>query len=125
MIGMIDLIYVCDGWWYVFDYKFNCLFGYSLDFLVIVMCYSEYDLQVLIYILVLYCWLCFCLGVVYDYECDMGGICYLFCRGLDGVGNGVYVDCFLYVLVDVFDVLFVGGEQVQVQFVVCVCGVSV
>lgn len=37
MIGKIDFIYVCDGCWYVFDYKFNWLFGYDLVWLVIVM----------------------------------------------------------------------------------------
>ena len=94
MTGMIDLTYVRDGRWYVLDYKSNRLPGYSPDLLAIAMRHSEYDLQALIYTVALHRWLRFRLGAAYDYERDMGGIRYLFCRGLDGTGNGVHVDRF-------------------------------
>lgn len=113
MTGMIDLTYVRDGRWYVLDYKSNRLPGYSPDLLAIAMRHSEYDLQALIYTVALHRWLRFRLGAAYDYARDMGGIRYLFCRGLDGAGNGVYVDRFPLQLVDALDALFAGGAQAQ------------
>jgi exodeoxyribonuclease V beta subunit len=115
MTGMIDLTYVRDGRWYVLDYKSNRLPGYSPDLLAIAMRHSEYDLQALIYTVALHRWLRFRLGAAYDYERDMGGIRYLFCRGLDGTGNGVHVDRFPFALVDALDALFAGGGQAQAE----------
>ena len=106
MTGKIDLTYVRDGRWYVLDYKSNRLPGYSPDLLEIAMRHSEYDLQALIYTVALNRWLRFRLGAGYDYARDMGGIRYLFCRGLDGTGNGVYAHRFAPELVDALDALF-------------------
>lgn len=124
MTGMIDLTYVRDGRWYVLDYKSNRLPGYSPDLLAIAMRHSEYDLQALIYTVALHRWLRFRLGAAYDYERDMGGIRYLFCRGLDGTGNGVHVDRFPFALVDALDALFAGGEQAQAQLAARARGAS-
>ncbi|MNC95742.1 RecBCD enzyme subunit RecB [compost metagenome] len=44
---------------------------------------GEYDLQYLIYTLALHRWLRFRLGAGYDIERHLGGVRYLFCRGLD------------------------------------------
>ena len=44
---------------------------------------GEYDLQYLLYTLALHRWLCFRLGAGYDIEQHLGGVRYLFCRGLD------------------------------------------
>ena len=44
---------------------------------------SEYDLQSLIYTLALHRWLRFRLGAAYDFDTHLGGVRYLFCRGLD------------------------------------------
>ncbi|HHA2535129.1 TPA: exodeoxyribonuclease V subunit beta [Stenotrophomonas maltophilia] len=124
MTGMIDLTYVRDGRWYVLDYKSNRLPGYSPDLLAIAMRHSEYDLQALIYTVALHRWLRFRLGAAYDYERDMGGIRYLFCRGLDGTGNGVHVDRFPLALVDALDALFAGGEQAQAELAARARGAS-
>lgn len=77
------------------------------------MRHSEYDLQALIYTVALHRWLRFRLGASYDYARDMGGIRYLFCRGLDGTGNGVHAQRFDPALVDALDALFAGGAQAQ------------
>lgn len=124
MTGMIDLTYVRDGRWYVLDYKSNRLPGYSPDLLAIAMRHSEYDLQALIYTVALHRWLRFRLGAAYDYERDMGGIRYLFCRGLDAAGNGVHVDRFPFALVDALDALFAGGEQAQAELAARARGAS-
>uniref|UniRef100_UPI0028A1F922 3'-5' exonuclease n=1 Tax=Stenotrophomonas indicatrix TaxID=2045451 RepID=UPI0028A1F922 len=113
MTGKIDLTYVRDGRWYVLDYKSNRLPGYSPDLLEIAMRHSEYDLQALIYTVALHRWLRFRLGAAYDYARDMGGIRYLFCRGLEVAGNGVHVQRFAPELVDALDALFAGGEAAQ------------
>ncbi|WP_459062598.1 exodeoxyribonuclease V subunit beta [Stenotrophomonas sp. PSU-St15] len=124
MTGMIDLTYVRDGRWYVLDYKSNRLPGYSPDLLAIAMRHSEYDLQALIYTVALHRWLRFRLGAAYRYERDMGGIRYLFCRGLDGTGNGVYTDRFPLELVDALDALFAGGRQAQTELAARALGAS-
>ncbi|MDA4570341.1 hypothetical protein, partial [Escherichia coli] len=62
-------------------------------------------------------WLRFRLGGAYDYVRDMGGIRYLFCRGLDGNGNGVHVDRFAPALVDGLDALFAGGDAAHAELV--------
>jgi len=124
MTGKIDLTYVRDGRWYVLDYKSNRLPGYSPDLLQIAMRHSEYDLQALIYTVALHRWLRFRLGHAYDYARDMGGIRYLFCRGLDGHGNGVHVDRFEPELVDGLDALFAGGEAARAALAARAIGAS-
>ena len=124
MTGKIDLTYVRDGRWYVLDYKSNRLPGYSPDLLQIAMRHSEYDLQALIYTVALHRWLRFRLGTAYDYERDMGGIRYLFCRGLDAAGHGLHVDRFPFALVDALDALFAGGEQAQAELAARARGAS-
>ncbi|WP_313140021.1 exodeoxyribonuclease V subunit beta [Stenotrophomonas sp.] len=124
MTGKIDLTYVRDGRWYVLDYKSNRLPGYSPDLLQIAMRHSEYDLQALIYTVALHRWLRFRLGRAYDYARDMGGIRYLFCRGLDGNGNGVHVDRFAPELVDGLDALFAGGDAAHAALAARAIGAS-
>ncbi|WP_282296981.1 exodeoxyribonuclease V subunit beta [Stenotrophomonas sp. PS02289] len=113
MTGKIDLTYVRDGRWYVLDYKSNRLPGYSAGLLEVAMRHSEYDLQALVYTVALHRWLRFRLGDGYDYARDMGGIRYLFCRGLAVPGEGVYSRRFDPALVDALDALFAGGPAQQ------------
>lgn len=113
MTGKIDLTYVRDGRWYVLDYKSNRLPGYSPALLEAAMRHSEYDLQALVYTVALHRWLRFRLGSGYDYARDIGGIRYLFCRGLAVPGEGVYTHYFAPALVDALDALFAGGPAQQ------------
>ncbi len=118
MTGKIDLTYVRGARWYVLDYKSNRLPGYDAARLQSAMQHSEYDLQALIYTVALHRWLRFRLGAQYDYARDMGGIRYLFCRGLDAAradSPGVYAHRFDPALVDAMDALFAGGEHAQAR----------
>ena len=122
MTGKIDLTYVREGRWYVLDYKSNRLPGYTADLLRAAMRHSEYDLQALIYTVALHRWLRFRLGSRYDYARDMGGIRYLFCRGLGVDGEGVHAARFEPALVDALDALFAGGDAAQAALVARVVG---
>ena len=113
MTGKIDLTYTRDGRWYVLDYKSNRLPGYTPELLRVAMRHSEYDLQALIYTLALHRWLRFRLGDAYDYARDMGGIRYLFCRGLAVAGQGIHAERFDPALVDALDALFAGDGTAQ------------
>ena len=118
MTGKIDLTYVRGDRWYVLDYKSNRLPGYDPVRLQGAMQHSEYALQALIYTVALHRWLRFRLGARYEYARDMGGIRYLFCRGLDAARTdspGVYAHRFDPVLVDALDALFAGGEHAQAR----------
>ena len=114
MTGKIDLTYVRDGRWFVLDYKSNRLPRYDSPELAAAMAHGEYDLQALIYTLDLHRWLRFRLGDAYDYARDFGGIRYLFCRGLDPLGDasaGVFQHRFAAELVHALDALFAGHAQ--------------
>ncbi|MCD8472486.1 UvrD-helicase domain-containing protein [Xylella taiwanensis] len=112
MTGMIDLIYRHAGRWYVLDYKSNRLPGYTPAHLAAAMADSEYDLQALIYTVALHRWLRFRLGDGYNYACDMGGIRYLFCRGVDAARTdavGVHAQSFAPALIAAVDAMFSGA----------------
>jgi exodeoxyribonuclease V beta subunit len=109
MTGLIDLTYRHDGRWYVLDYKSNRLPGFDAGAMQRAMAHSEYDLQALIYTLALHRWLRFRLGEAYDYARDVGGIRYLFCRGLDAANPaspGIHAQRFSPALVHELDALF-------------------
>lgn len=82
MTGKIDLIYSHANRFYICDYKSNRLPAYDAEQCRQAMRESEYDFQALIYTLALHRWCKFRLQAVYDYEKHIGGIRYLFCRGL-------------------------------------------
>ncbi|MGY0330126.1 UvrD-helicase domain-containing protein [Xylella fastidiosa subsp. multiplex] len=112
MTGMIDLIYRHAGRWYVLDYKSNRLPDYTPAHLSVAMTDSEYDLQALIYTVALHRWLRFRLRDAYDYARDMGGIRYLFCRGMDATrpdAAGVYTQSFATALIEAVDAMFSGA----------------
>ena len=72
------------------------------------MAHGGYDLQALLYTLALHRWLRFRLGDGYDYARDVGGVRYLFCRGL-ATGEGVQAWQPAPALVHALDGLFAGG----------------
>ncbi|HNV83372.1 MAG TPA: exodeoxyribonuclease V subunit beta [Arenimonas sp.] len=91
MTGKIDLTYRHDGRFYICDYKSNRLPAYDIEHCLQAMRNSEYDFQALIYTVALHRWCKFRLRSDYEYEKHIGGIRYLFCRGLnaerqDGAG---------------------------------------
>jgi exodeoxyribonuclease V beta subunit len=114
MTGKIDLVYAHDGRFHVLDYKSNRLPDYGVDTLAEAMRESEYDLQYLIYTLALHRWLRFRIGDAYDYEAHVGGVRYLFCRGLDahaGGGAGIHATRPSRALIDALDALFAVGAR--------------
>ncbi len=109
MTGKIDLVYAFEGKLHVLDYKSNRLPDYSADTLTAAMRDSEYDLQYLIYTLALHRWLRFRRGDAYDYDRDIGGVRYLFCRGLDAASPtspGIFACKPPRALIETLDALF-------------------
>ena len=96
MVGFIDLVYRHDDRYYVADYKSNHLGNqpdnYHRQNLQAAMVEHRYDLQYLIYTLALHRFLAGRI-VEYDYDTHMGGVFYLFLRGMNpknSPGTGVF-----------------------------------
>ena len=103
MTGKVDLVYRHDGRFYICDYKSNRLPAYDAEHCRQAMRDSEYDFQALIYTLALHRWCKFRLQSHYDYEKHIGGIRYLFCRGLNAAennGDGIVAMRFDYELIE-------------------------
>ncbi len=83
LTGFIDLVYEADGRFYVLDYKSNQLPGYDRANLQRAVRDAEYDLQYVLYSLALHRWLQFRMGADYDIARHLGGVRYVFSRGLD------------------------------------------
>jgi exodeoxyribonuclease V beta subunit len=108
MTGKVDLIYRHKGLLYVCDYKSNRLPSYDAERCLQAMRESEYDFQALIYTLALHRWCKFRLSSAYDYDTHLGGVRYLFCRGLNAdsdYGEGIVALRFERVLIEQLDVL--------------------
>jgi len=89
LTGFIDLVYESGGRYYVLDYKSNLLPSYRAEEVLRSVREHEYDLQYLLYTLALHRWLRFRLGASYDIATHLGGVRYLFCRGL-AEGEGMH-----------------------------------
>ncbi|MBS0584633.1 MAG: exodeoxyribonuclease V subunit beta [Proteobacteria bacterium] len=117
MTGVLDLVVLHAGRWWVIDYKTNLLrprgesAAYSRDAVDAAVRANEYDLQYLIYLVALHRWLK-ARDPAYDYERDIGGALYLFVRGLDGEGaNGVHECKPARELVEAMDALFAPAKE--------------
>ncbi|MCF8088274.1 MAG: exodeoxyribonuclease V subunit beta [Desulfotignum sp.] len=93
--GFIDLVFCHEGRYFVLDYKSNYLgedaAAYDPDAMAHAMAGHRYDLQSVLYILALHR-LLRARVQDYDYERDVGGAVYLFLRGVNASGTGVYAD---------------------------------
>ena len=112
--GFIDLVFEHDGRYFVADYKSNYLGArredYDLESCRQAMFEHHYHLQYLIYTLALHRYLQQRLAG-YDYERDIGGVYYLFLRGMAGRESrdekfGVFFDKPSRGLIEKLDVLF-------------------
>ncbi|MCR3754608.1 MAG: exodeoxyribonuclease V subunit RecB [Candidatus Westeberhardia cardiocondylae] len=109
--GSIDLVFFWNGRYYLLDYKSTWLGNdytcYSCINIENVMIDFRYDLQYQIYTLALHRFLKNRL-MHYDYQCDFGGVYYLFLRGMDlsHPGCGVYYCLPSVHLINKLDVLF-------------------
>jgi exodeoxyribonuclease V beta subunit len=114
LTGRIDLVYRHGERFYVLDYKSNRLRAYDPTSLEVAVSDSEYDLQYVLYTLALHRWLRFRLGDDYDYTRHLGGVRYLFCRGLDPSrddGAGIHAVCPPRELIQALDALFAGSAE--------------
>lgn len=96
--GFVDLIVEHAGRWYIVDYKSNWLGPTPADYepaaLTTAMHEGGYSLQYLLYLVALHRYLALRLPG-YRYALHVGGVFYLFLRGLDpalGMRRGVYFD---------------------------------
>ena len=111
--GFIDLVFEHEGRWYVADYKSNYLGAdaraYTAQAMRDSVLHSRYELQYAIYTLALHRQLKARLPG-YDYERHMGGVLYLYLRGVDGAGHGVHAARLPRALVEAMDAMFADGE---------------
>ena len=94
--GFIDLIFQIGEGFGIVDWKSNHLGNsperYHKEALAHAMGDHHYGLQYLLYTVALNRHLTLKLGDRYDYDTHMAGSWYIFLRGVDGSGNGVYFD---------------------------------
>ena len=112
--GFIDLVVEHQGRYYVIDYKSNKLGNDASAYADTAMRESilreRYDLQYALYTLALHRQLRARLPH-YDYERHMGGVAYLYLRGVDGQGYGVHRERLPFALIDAMDRLFAQGAH--------------
>jgi len=93
--GFMDLVVEQGGRFYILDWKSNHLGNSAADYgapgMRREMEHSFYPLQYLLYTVALDNYLRLRIPG-YDYDTHFGGIFYLFLRGVDGTGNGVFAD---------------------------------
>ncbi|MDE0838733.1 MAG: UvrD-helicase domain-containing protein, partial [Kiritimatiellae bacterium] len=99
MKGYIDLIACSQGRYWIVDYKSNRLGASAVDYtqerLQQTMTSQHYRLQYVIYLCALHRYLSVRMGSQYDYETHIGGVYYLFVRGMQQQGepdSGVFHD---------------------------------
>ncbi len=91
MTGSLDLFFEHDGKYYVADYKSNIITenrnkpgSYNREAMQRTIYDSHYDFQYVIYTVAMHRFLKHKLGDSYDYDTHIGGIYYLFLRGMRG-----------------------------------------
>jgi len=108
LTGFMDLVFVHDGRYYVLDYKSNKLPGYAQSDLAHGLLAHRYDVQFSLYLLALHRLLKARLPG-YVYETHMGGAVYVFARGIDQVGAGVWAHRPAQAMVEAMDAAFKEG----------------
>ncbi len=112
--GFIDLVFCYQERYYVLDYKSNHLgeseSAYSEKAMKKAMLEHRYDLQYVLYTLALHRLLKARLPD-YDYQQNMGGAVYLFLRGVNDRGQGIYLDKPPQSLIEALDEAFAGKEK--------------
>ncbi|MGB1239948.1 MAG: PD-(D/E)XK nuclease family protein, partial [Pseudomonadales bacterium] len=111
--GFIDLTLRRDGRYFVVDYKSNFLgdsvADYSIPAMETALVEHRYDFQFILYTLALHRLLKVRL-VNYDYDLHIGGVFYLFLRGMQpGSDSGVYYNKPARELIEGLDALFEEG----------------
>ncbi len=89
LTGLMDLVCVIEGKYYVLDYKSNLLPDYLPSTLNQAMRQHRYDVQAVLYVLALHRLLKSRMPHSYDFDQHMGGALYWFVRGVDQPGMGM------------------------------------
>ena len=105
LTGFIDGVLLFEGRYYVLDYKSNKLPAYSPAHLQQAILAHRYDVQYTLYLLALHRLLKSRLPD-YNYDQHVGGALYLFLRGIDQPGAGLYVDLPPKALIEALDTAF-------------------
>jgi exodeoxyribonuclease V beta subunit len=105
LTGFMDLVLEHQGRYYVLDYKSNKLPDYGPAQLQQAILAHRYDVQYTLYLLALHRLLRHRLPG-YDYDVHVGGALYLFLRGIDQPGCGLFVDCPPKALIEALDAAF-------------------
>ncbi|ATP46820.1 exodeoxyribonuclease V subunit beta [Pseudomonas putida] len=115
--GFIDLAFELDGRYYVADYKSNWLGpdiqSYDSQAMEKAILEHRYDLQYVLYLLALHRQLRARLPD-YDYDRHVGGALFIFLRGANSSGHGVYFVKPPRALIEALDALF-RGEHAPAQ----------
>ncbi|MFD2190979.1 exodeoxyribonuclease V subunit beta [Pistricoccus aurantiacus] len=108
--GFIDLVFERDDRYYLLDWKSNHLGpsddAYTEDAMDQAVLDKRYDLQYCLYLLALHRLLKSRLGAGYDYKRHIGGVLYVFLRGVDAPGAGLHRQCPPKALIEALDKLF-------------------
>ena len=116
--GFIDLAFELDGRYYVADYKSNWLGPDTQAYNALAMEHAilehRYDLQYVLYLLALHRQLRARLPD-YDYDRHVGGALFIFLRGADSTGQGLYFAKPPRSLIEALDALFRGVSQPEQQ----------
>jgi len=117
MKGFIDMVFEFEGKYYLVDYKSNLLgmhmHAYHHDQLSIIMRREFYTLQYYIYMVALHRYLSTRV-MDYDYNTHIGGVYYLFLRGMKpnwGAHYGVYYDLPDKALIEALSHYLTGDEN--------------
>jgi exodeoxyribonuclease V beta subunit len=103
--GFIDLVIEHAGRYYVLDYKSNKLRDYNKVQMQEAILAHRYDVQMTLYVLALHRLLKARLPG-YDYDVHLGGALYLFLRGIDQPGAGLYACHPPKALIEAMDIAF-------------------
>jgi len=113
--GFIDLLFEHNGRYYILDYKSDMIGSepqnYSKESLGKVMFDRGYVFQYHIYLVALKRFLIQKMGDAFDYDKHIGGAYYLFLRGIDDSGNGIYFDNPDKRIIEKLDAYFEGGAH--------------
>ncbi|WP_136068680.1 exodeoxyribonuclease V subunit beta [Modicisalibacter radicis] len=116
--GFIDLVFECEGRYYVVDWKSNHLgpddAAYSPEAMRLAVAGKRYDLQFALYLLALHRLLKARLPD-YEFERHIGGSLTVFLRGTNAESHGVYAERPPRELIEAMDALFRGHDHTAAE----------
>jgi exodeoxyribonuclease V beta subunit len=110
VIGFMDLVLEHEGRYFVLDYKSNRFAAYDTQQMQQAILAHRYDVQYTLYVLALHRLLKSRI-LDYDYDRHVGGAVYLFLRGIDQPGAGVFFDRPPRTLIETLDRAFAQAVQ--------------